>query len=178
MSLLRVLIAVLLLIAVARTAIAHDTGFGHSKRTLLVAATPEAFLLEYRLTAGADEVLIEMTLMDTDADGQISPEEADRHFTALAQKLAANLKCRTPAGKPLVVEPLSHGLGASLTQTFRFRVSSTSREIFLTDLNFPHKPGQIRIIRTPGVQVDLTESIDLTHAERLPLSIRRDPPGK
>ena len=54
-------------------------------------------MLEYRILQNRDDALVEMTLMDQDHDGKITPEERDRYFQRRARQLAAGLDCGHPA---------------------------------------------------------------------------------
>ena len=75
--------------------------------------------------------------------------------------------------KPSGRSPAGYRLENSLAQVFLFQVQSRAAELQLVDRNFPHKPGQVRIIPGPGIKVELLESVDLSHAERVPLKITR-----
>src|SRR5207244_5119036 len=77
------------------TAQGHDTGFGHSRRTLVFSAKPEEFLLAYRISLSADEALLEMTRMDRDGDGRVSPEEKERYFADRAREIARGWEVTT-----------------------------------------------------------------------------------
>src|SRR6187549_3808876 len=87
----------LVLLAVA-TASAHDGGFGHSRRTLYVAASPEGWAIEYRIALNRDEALVEMTHMDRDGDGQVSAEERDRYLAGRAKEVAERLRASDADG--------------------------------------------------------------------------------
>lgn len=167
-------LAVLQLLLCVATCLAHDTGFGHSRRTLYVTATKGGYTLEYRVTQGADEALVEMTRIDADRDGQISPNERDAWFAQRGGEIARNLRLRTATG---AVEPRFDGctLEPSFVQIFRFTIDSKSSELWIDDRNFGHKPGVVRIKTGAGLKAELTEPVDLSHAERVPLRLFRVP---
>jgi len=162
----------LLLLAVAQ-AQGHDTGFGHSRRTLLFLAKPEEFLLEYRIVLNADEALVEMTRMDRDGDGRVSAEEKDRYFAERARELARGWDVTTAEGERLHPVFARVELGHSLTQTYRFSVQTGDRAIFFVDTNFSHKPGQVAILAGPGVQAEPQTPATLAHAERISVVVTR-----
>jgi hypothetical protein len=161
------------MLALAQYANAHDTGFAHSRRTMFVTADAHEVQLEYRVTANADEALIELALADADANGKISLAERDRYFTKLGEQLGSKLHCESPTGERLPLTLAGFHLDQALTQTFTFRIASSAAELTLTDKNFAHKPGQVRIVAGSGVSVELLENVDLMHTERVPLKIKR-----
>jgi hypothetical protein len=169
------LLAILILLA-ASAAQAHDTGFGHSRRTLLVTSAANQLTLEYRIALGADEALIEATQIDADGDGRVTAAERDAHFAEVARRLIAGLQLRTTDGKSLEPTFVRYALDNSLTQTFRFSVDSGSDVILLEDRNFAHKPGQVRIFAGQGVNVASTADADLSHVDRLSIKIQRGKP--
>ncbi len=147
---------------------AHDTGFGHSRRTIFITAQPGGYQIEYRLTLTAEEALLE--LVQTSKPGDQAAQ--DGYFRAQGNRLAQGLICRE-GDNPRPVRLQSYELGVSLTQTYRFTVAAEAAEILLTDVNFPHKPGHVRVLVGRGVAVELAEPTDLNHAERVSLRIRR-----
>jgi hypothetical protein len=163
----RVLVGVALLLLAAARAQGHDTGFGHSRRTLMFSAKPEEVLLDYRIALGADEALVEMTRMDRDGDGRVTAEEKDRYFAERAREIARGWELTTPEGerlRPVFARVL---LGHSLTQSYRFTVSTQDRTILFVDSNFSHKPGQITVLSGPGLKAEPQANTNLSHAERI-----------
>jgi hypothetical protein len=163
----------LLALAASAPARAHDTGFGHSRRTILFSARPEEILLEYRIILSPDEALVEMTRMDRNRDGRVSADEKDRYFAERARELVRGWELSTAEGERL--EPvLAHvELGHSLTQTYRFTVSTAERTMFFVDTNFAHKPGQVSILSGPGLKAVPQAAMNLTHAERISVVVTR-----
>jgi len=167
-------LAVLLLLVAGRPAQAHDTGFGHSRRTLFVAATANDLELEYRIRQNADEALIEAAQIDADGDGQITPVERDGHFAAVSRQLIEGLHLRTADGRDLQPALLRYELQNSLTQTFYFTIHTASEVILVEDRNFAHKPGQVRILTGRGIRAATTPAADLSHVDRLSFTITRE----
>lgn len=169
-------LGMLLVLLVGSHTLAHDTGFGHSRRTIFFSAAEGELNLEYRITQNADEALIEMTHLDADGDGRITAAERDRHFAEIGGKLAKRLQYRTVEGKPLQASFVRCNLGNSLTQSFHFTITTNAPEIILDDGNFPHKPGQVRIVGH-GISIEPVTPVDLSHADWLSLKIvrRRQP---
>src|SRR5947208_2566256 len=66
------------LLLLSSLALGHDGGFGHSRRTIFVTAGKGGLVLEYRIQHNRDDALVEVTLMDTDHDGNVSADEKDR----------------------------------------------------------------------------------------------------
>jgi len=64
-------------------------------------------------------------------------------------------------------------LGHSLTQCYRFSVSTVDPTIFFVDTNFSHKPGQVAILSGPGLKAEPQTPADLTHAERISIVVTR-----
>jgi hypothetical protein len=156
------------------TAAAHDGGFGHSRRELFFAApSPDELILEYRLQHNRDDALVEMTLMDADRDGQVSAAERNRFLTERASQLAKGLTVKTAAGDPVPLKLGRVDLDHTLTQTFRFSLVTAAKELLLDDRNFPHKPGLIHVRQAEGLTVELARPVDLSHAERVTLRIKR-----
>jgi len=151
---------------------AHDGGFGHSRRTLFLALRDGNLVLEYRLLLNRDEALLEMTRIDRNRDGRVSAEERDRYFQDRGRQLALGLRCQTPAGEAVPLTFVRYELGQALTQTYTFTLPA-GPEVLLDDRNFPHKPGVIQIRNGDGVGVELARPVDLTHAERVQLRVRR-----
>jgi hypothetical protein len=173
MRISRVPAAAVLLMLVTAQARGHDTGFGHSRRTLLFSAKPQEFLLEYRIVLSADEALVEMTRMDRDGDGRVSREEKDRYFADRAREIAGGWEVRTADGERLQPGFLQVDLGHSLTQTYRFTISTVERTILFADANFLHKPGQVTILSGPGLKAEPLAPTDLSHAERISVRVTR-----
>jgi hypothetical protein len=167
----RVLIGVLL--ALATTVSAHDGGFGHSRRTLFVQATPDGWAVEYRIAANRDEALVELIHMDTNADGQVSADERDRWFLARAQQIAQQMQVHTEAGAAVPLKFVRCELGSSLTQTYHFLLTSDAPALLIDDRNFSHKPGLVQVRTGPGVATELAKPVDLTHAERVSVRIKK-----
>ena len=164
---------ILALLTGAATAAAHDGGFGHSRRTLYVAAAPAGWSVEYRITVDRDEALIEMTRMDTNGDGQVSAEERDCYFTARGRQVAGRLQAWDADGAPVTLEFVRYELGPALTQVYHFAAVTKVSEVVLDDRNFPHKPGLVQIRTGPGVTAELAKAANLTHAERISVRIKK-----
>jgi hypothetical protein len=166
-----------MLLVLAVAGLAHDVGFGHSRRILYLAARPGELALEYRILQNRDDALLEMTLMDVDNDGRISVDEKERYFRQRARVLADKLLCRTPGGEVLPLKFVRYELGHSLTQAFHFTIATAATEVLLDDQNFPHKPGLVQVRHGAGLRIELARPVDLTHAERVNLRIQRVPPA-
>jgi hypothetical protein len=158
---------------VASVAVAHDGGFGHSRRTIYLTTDKESLILEYRIQHNRDDALVEMTLMDADGDGIVSAEEKERFLTERAKQLAENLHLKTAAGDTVTLKLERVRLDQALTQTFRFTVETTAKELLLEDRNFGHKPGLVYVRNSDGLTVTLAKATDLTHADRVSLRIQR-----
>lgn len=158
------------------SALAHDGGFGHSRRTFFLAVDDAGLTIEYRVKQSDDEALVEMTHIDQDGDGSISPEEKDRYFNARARELADRLTLTTPSGQRLAVRCVGYTLDQALVQLYRFSVITNQNELLLVDGNFPHKPGLVSIETGPGVEAEPARAIDLTHADQVSLKIRLTKP--
>lgn len=169
----RVLAAVALLLSAVAQARGHDTGFGHSRRTLLFTARPEEVVLEYRIALSADEALVEMTRMDRGGDGRVSREEKDRYFADRARELSRGWEVTTAGGERIQPGFVRVELGHSLTQTYRFSVATVDRTILFTDANFLHKPGPITILSGPGLKAEAQAATNLSHAERISVLVTR-----
>jgi hypothetical protein len=161
-------------LALASYAVAHDGGFGHSRRTIYLTTDRESLILEYRIQHNREDALVEMTLMDTDGDGTVSTEEKERFLKERARQLAENLPAKTAAGVTVGLKLESVRLDQGLTQTFRYRLDTTATEVLLEDRNFGHKPGLVNVRSGTGLTVTLAKDIDLTHADRVSLRIQRD----
>lgn len=170
----RLLLACLLLVACS--ALAHDGGFGHSRRTLFVRATVEELHLEYRILQNRDEALVELAKIDANGDGKISVEEKDRYFQQRGRDIAASLKVRTKPGDPVPVQFARYELGQSLAQTYHLTLRTKATEIVLEDRAFPHKPGLVQLRPGAGVKLEPARQANLAHAERLTLRILRVDP--
>ncbi len=177
MTRIRLLAGVMLLVSVSMAA-GHDGGFGHSRRTIYLAVEGDGLILEYRLQHNRDDALVEMTLMDADGDGTISAEEKDRFLKERARQLADHLRVKTAAGEALTLKFESVRLDQGLTQTCRFKLTTTATEVLLEDRNFGHKPGLIHVRNGEGLRVTLAQPTDLTHADRVSLRIQRTAAGK
>ncbi len=155
-------------------ALAHDTGFGHSRRTLLVTSAENSLALEYRIVLAADEALIEATHIDADGDGEITKDEQDAHFANVARRLIAGLRLQTADGRLLKPTFVRYELQNSLAQTFRFSVETDALAVSVEDRNFAHKPGQVRILAGQGVKVATIGDGDPSHVDRLNFNILRE----
>jgi hypothetical protein len=173
MTRFRVLVALALTLLAVAPARAHDTGFGHSRRTLLFSAKPEEFLLEYRIVLSADEALVEMTRMDRNGDGRVSDEEKNLYFAARARELVRGWELTTADGERLQPTFVRIELGHSLTQSYRFTVSTLDRTMFFVDTNFSHKPGQVSILSGPGLKAEPQKAVNLAHAEWISVMVTR-----
>jgi hypothetical protein len=163
----------------ATTLFAHDGGFGHSRRLIYVSATPDSFLIEYRLKQGLEEALVELVHVDADRDGKISQAERDQFFTARGKALLANLAFRdASSGKAIAAEFAGFKLQHSLVQVYRLRLASDAQSVLLVDGNFPHKPGQVAIEVDAGLKAGLPEEIDLSHADQVRVTLERTAKGK
>lgn len=170
-----VLAGMLLPFVAVSAAEAHDTGFGHSRRAILVGRDAEGWILEYRTVLAPEEALLEMTQMDRDGDGRISPQERDVYFDGRGAEIGRGLRIRTPDGAPQAVELRGWALQHNFAQVYRFALSSRAEELLLEDHNFPHKPGMVRVRPGKGVKIELARPVDLFHAERITLRIVREP---
>jgi hypothetical protein len=167
------LAAVLLLLIAVTGAVAHDGGFGHSRRTIYLTTDGDNLVLEYRIQLNRDDALVEMTLMDADGDGTVSAEEKDRYLKERAKQLAEKLQVKTAAGDAVALKLVSVKLDQGLTQTYRFMLATIAAEVLLEDRNFGHKPGLVQVTNAEGLTVTLPKGMDLTHADRVSLRIRR-----
>ncbi len=170
---LRALLVIPLLLTVAS---AHDGGFGHSRRTLFVDATPDGFVLEYRIVQNRDEALVEMTLMDLDRDGKVSAVEKKKYFSARGRQIARLLDVRTKKGDPVALQFTGFELHQALVQSYRFKLETSASEIVLEDRVFPHKPGLVQLRHSKGVMLEQARPANLAHAERVSLRITRVTP--
>jgi hypothetical protein len=166
-------VVLFLLVIGLSTAMGHDGGFGHSRRTVAFFTDETGWTLEYRLRVSVDEVLVQLTHMDTDGDGAISAPEKAEYFEKQALRLKEGLAFHDPAGEKLTVSVVRFELGPSLTQTFVFRLETASSEFTFDDRNFPHKPGVVQIIAGPRVKAELRKPVDVYHAEFVPLRVSR-----
>jgi hypothetical protein len=153
-------VALVVAIATTRTALSHDGGFGHSQRTIAVSADPRGWTIEYRLTLGADEAIVELA----------QHPEAE-FFVRRGEQLARMLRVTSPEDAKLVF--VGHALGPALTQTYRYRIETPAERLVLEDHCFPHKPGVVRCVGGEGVRVTLGEGIDWAHAERATVEFAR-----
>jgi hypothetical protein len=153
-------VALVVAIATARTAFSHDGGFGHSQRTIAASADPRGWTIEYRLTLGADEAIVELA----------QHPEAE-FYVRRGEQLARTLRLTSPENAKLVF--VGHALGPALTQTYRYRVETPAERLAIEDHCFPHKPGVVRCVGGEGVRVTLGEGIDWTHAERATVEFAR-----
>lgn len=158
----RWLAAVVVMLAIAQTASAHDGGFGHSQRTIAATADPRGWTIEYRLTLSADEALIE----------RAQHPGAD-FFVRRGEQLAKTLRVAIPEQATLTF--VGHTLGPTLTQTYRYRVETPAERLVLQDDCFPHKPGVVRCVGGKGVTVTLADGIDWSHAERATVEFTKSP---
>jgi hypothetical protein len=172
------LLAVFAVLALSTALPGHDGGFGHSRRTIFLAARPDELVLEYRIVQNRDDALLEMTLMDRDGDGQVSQEEKDRYFQDRARLLAESLHCRTPGGQAIALKFIGYELQQALVQVFHFRLTTSEKDVLLDDRNFSHKPGLVQVRHGSGLTVELARPVDLSHAERINLRIKRTPQPK
>ena len=168
--------ALLALALIFTAASAHDGGFGHSRRTIFADATADGFVLEYRIIQNRDEALTELTLIDSNKDGQISAEEKTHYFTARGQQLAKLLDVRTAKGEPVALKFLGYELHQALVQSYRFELPTVAREIQFEDRVFPHKPGLVQVRHGAGVKLEQARPANLAHAERVSLRITRVTP--
>jgi hypothetical protein len=130
--------------------------------------------MEYRLKQGLEEGLVELTQIDANHDGTMSPMERDHFFQQRGQDLLARLSFRdATSGQPLVAEFIGFELQHSLVQIYRIRVRGAGAGLLLEDRNFPHKPGQVGIEVDHGLTAELPEEIDLTHADHVRVIFRR-----
>jgi hypothetical protein len=149
-------------IAIAQTALAHDGGFGHSQRTIAASADPRGWTIEYRLTLSPDEALVERAQ---------HPEAG--FFIRRGEQLAKTLRVMIPENATLTF--VGHTLGPTLTQTYRYRLEPPVERLVLQDDCFPHKPGVVRCVGGQGVSVTLADGIDWAHAERATVEFARGP---
>ena len=152
----------------------HDTGLGHSRRTLLWETGPDGFVLEYRIRLPKDEVVLEMVKIDADGNGEISGREKDSFFRRKGRMLAAKFKISNATGKTLSAALKAYSLGHSFTQTFQYEITTGSNSLSFEDRNFRDKPGLVRILKTDTARVSLARPADLQHAEVIALRIVRN----
>jgi hypothetical protein len=155
---------------------AHDTGLGHSRRTLLWEARPDRFILEYRIRLPKDEVILEMVKIDTDGNGEISDREKESFFKQKGERLAT--KFTITDEKPVAALFKDFLLGHSFTQTYRFEIVTGNGLLTFEDRNFRDKPGSVRILKSKSTRVSLAQPGDLQHAEVIHLKIERAPVHK
>jgi hypothetical protein len=153
-------VALVVAIATTRTALSHDGGFGHSQRTIAASADPGGWTIEYRLTLGADEAIVELA----------QHPEAE-FFVRRGEQLARTLRVTNPENAKLVF--VGYALGPALTQTYRYRIETPAERILIEDHSFPHKPGVVRCVGGEGVSVTLGKGIDWAHAERATVEFAR-----
>lgn len=166
------LLAFLCVASACLNAHAHDTGFGHTRRTIYIALDGETVVVEYRMTLAPEEALVEMTLMDKDRDGRVSAAERQAFFQERGGQLAAGLHCRVHEQRtPLKFQDFR--LDQALTQTYRCHLSAPAGPIMLEDRNFAYKPGLVRVQGGPGITVELAQPTDLSHADRVQLKVTR-----
>lgn len=154
------IVTLVVAIATTQTALSHDGGFGHSQRTIAASADPRGWTIEYRLTLGADEAVVERAQ---------HPEPG--FFIRRGEQLAETLRVTIPEKAKLTF--VGHALGPSLTQTYRYRLETPAERLVLQDDCFPHKPGVVRCVGGEGVSVKLAEGIDWAHAERATVEFAR-----
>ena len=162
----------------APTTFAHDTGFAHSDRTLYVRAIDGGFLLIYRIQLEADEALAELARMDADEDGRVSDAEREAHFASRSRAIAAHLKCVPDSegeAAPIAPAPAGYALDHPLTQLYAFVIETDAVALTLTDTNFTHKAGRLRITHGEDVTITvLDEDTQLLHAETVRLRMARN----
>lgn len=154
------MVALMVASATMQTAWSHDGGFGHSQRTIAASADPRGWTIEYRLTLGADEALVE-----------IAQHPEAEFYVRRGEQLARTLRVTHPDDARLAFA--GHALGPALTQTYRYRIETPAERLVLEDHCFPHKPGVVRCVGGEGVRVTLGEGIDWAHAERATVEFTR-----
>jgi hypothetical protein len=154
------MVALMVASATMQTAWSHDGGFGHSQRTIAASADPRGWIIEYRLTLGADEALVE-----------IAQHPEAEFYVRRGEQLARTLRVTSPENATLVFA--GHALGPALTQTYRYRIETPAERLVLEDHCFPHKPGVVRCVGGEGVRVTLGKGIDWAHAERATVEFTR-----
>jgi len=169
----KIVLIALFVLAGGTCLLAHDGGFGHSRRTIWVSSNADSLILEYRITQNADEALLEVIQMDRDGNGQISAEERERHFAGMAKYLGQRLQFQTPAGSALPATFVRYELQNSLTQIYRFSVPTREPIIILEDGMYPHKPGAVRVVTAAGLKAELAQATNLTHVDWLSVKITR-----
>lgn len=169
-----VLPATLLMLAGSMaTAPAHESGFGHSSRTLFFSRTADGISLEYRIHLPPEEAMAEMAWMDGDRDGRISEQEKQEWFLQKGRKILAHLAAKTEHAEPLEMEFSSFQLGAGLTQTFRYILHSQAGVAVFEDANFAHRPGIVRTMHGKDLQLALLEEVPSHHAGLIRLKMTR-----
>ena len=158
------------------SALAHDGGFGHSRRTFFADAVADGFVLEYRIVQNRDEALTELTLMDRNSDGKISAEEKEAYFSTRGKQIAKLLDVRTARGEAVVLTFDGYELHQALVQSYRFKLRTSAGEILVEDRVFPHKPGLVQVRHGAGVKLEQSRPANLAHAERVSLRITRITP--
>ncbi|MDA0323718.1 MAG: hypothetical protein O2923_13545 [Verrucomicrobia bacterium] len=151
------------LLMTAPSSPAHETEFGHSVRTLYLTSAPGQILIEYRLHLSPEEALAEMARMDLDENGSISAEERAAWFLQKGTRLRSGMKAHRD-GRSLELQIRTFKLGHSLTQSFTYAIESESRTLTFEDSNLAHRPGVVRVVHGPDLQVTVLENGPLNHA--------------
>jgi len=155
---------------------AHDTGFGHSSRTIFVRPDADGdVVIEYRLRLNDDEALIQFTHMDSDGDGTVAAVERAAFLQRRGAELIAGLPARRSDGSegpPLRLDNVR--LGHSLVQVYTFRTALPAGGLEITDLNFRDRPGRVEVRHAAGLQVEMSQT-RLFHAGAVTLQIRAAP---
>ena len=142
----------------------HESGFGHSKRTLFFATTEDGFLLEYRIHLAPEEAMSEMAWMDADRDGRVSNQEKDHWFGRKGRKLLSKLALLTQNGGKANSVFVGYRLNHGLTQTFSFRIRTGAKSIVFDDTNLSHRPGVVRLLGDATVRATVDKEDSLHHA--------------
>ncbi|MFT5131232.1 MAG: hypothetical protein ACI8W8_004868 [Rhodothermales bacterium] len=161
------LICVLLSLA----SFAHDSEFSHSSRTLYCALSADTLTIEYRLMLPLDQAWIEMAAMDTDTDGEVSPEEKRVFLEQKATRLLGKIEVAS-ASKPVALTLSDVAVDSGITQTFTFQALGVG-PITLRDNNFVDRPGSVRVQRDAETRVDLQAGQDHRHVGQFTLRVSR-----
>jgi hypothetical protein len=99
---------------------AHESPIDHVERELELSVKDGKLLLSYRLRFSDRALLMQLSEMDTNADGRLSEQETAAYFTAQAARLAELLKLQVD-GQPLRFTPTGAARpDLKLTQAYQF----------------------------------------------------------
>ena len=151
----------------------HESGFGHSKRTLFFTSSEDGFLLDYRIHLAPEEAMSEMAWMDEDRDGSVSNQERDRWFEAKGRKLLSKFVLLGQNGGNGRLAFVRYRLDHGLTQTFSFRIRTDAESIVFEDANLAHRPGVVRLLGDATVRATVDREASLHHAGAIRVRVTR-----